>query len=73
MLSYACRLCPETAFKWQSTLYKHCLITHFSDQIRRMLPSEAPFKCPKCDYVAKQRYVHPVFFIWSIDDAARAL
>lgn len=56
MLSYACRLCPDMAFKWQSALYKHCLITHFSDQIRRLLPSEAPFKCPKCDYVAKQRY-----------------
>ena len=56
--TYACRLCPETSFKWQSELYKHCLINHFNEEIRAMLPTntEPPFKCPKCDYHSKQKY-----------------
>ena len=58
-VSYACRLCPETSFKWQSELYKHCLVNHFNEEIRAMLPTytEPPFKCPKCDYTNNQKYV----------------
>ena len=53
---YACKMCPETAFKWQSGLYKHFLINHFNEQIRSMLPASEPYKCPKCEYVAKAKY-----------------
>ena len=49
-------MCPEAAFKWQSALYKHFLINHFNEQIREMLPSEEPYKCPKCEYIAKAKY-----------------
>ena len=59
---YACRVCPETAFKWQSGLYKHFLINHFNEQIRSMLPEKEPFKCPKCDYTAKAKYALVVHF-----------
>lgn len=59
---YACRLCPETAFKWQSCLYKHFLINHFNEEIRSMLPNEAPFKCPKCDYTVKQKHLLMLHF-----------
>merc|ERR1711862_328121 len=55
-LTFACRLCPGTAFKWQSEFYKHCLMNHFSEQIQILAPAEAPFKCPKCEYIAKARY-----------------
>ena len=57
MLMYKCRMCPETAFKWQSCLYKHFLINHFNEKIRSFLPEKEPFKCPKCEYVAKQKYI----------------
>lgn len=59
---YVCRLCPETAFKWQSCLYKHFLINHFNEQIRSLLPKEEPFKCPKCEYSAKQKHILMLHF-----------
>lgn len=61
-LLYACKVCPETAFKWQTGLYKHFLINHFNEQIRSMLPEKEPFKCPKCEYTAKAKYALVVHF-----------
>ena len=31
-------------------------MNHFSEQIQILAPAEAPFKCPKCEYIAKARY-----------------
>ena len=31
---YPCQFCPESAFKWQSVLYKHWVFKHFNDEIR---------------------------------------
>ena len=55
---YKCRMCPQTAFKWQSCLYKHFLMNHFNEKIRSQLVlDKEPFKCPKCEYTAKLRHV----------------
>jgi hypothetical protein len=43
-------------------LYKHCLINHFNEEIRDLLPKEEPFKCPKCEYSTKQKHMLMLHF-----------
>ena len=62
-MTYKCRMCPNTAFKWQSCLYKHLLISHFSEKIKSIMPKiptkDSKWLCPmeNCDYEAKLKHI----------------
>ncbi len=51
----ACRLCGDAGedklpqhFDDRTELVSHYSLAHFKDRLARLLPSAAPFKCPKC-------------------------
>ena len=80
-MTYKCRMCPSTAFKWQSCLYKHLLISHFSEKIKGMMPKNPPLICPmeNCEYEAKLKHIlmihvgitHKLLLKW-VDEEAEA-